>query len=96
MSSPAAPLTGLVVIELGRSVAAPFAGQILGDLGARVVKVEKPEGDDARKWGPPFREGAWAVFQGLNRNKESVALDQSQHDRSFLRRRARAGREPDR
>jgi crotonobetainyl-CoA:carnitine CoA-transferase CaiB-like acyl-CoA transferase len=67
-----APLAGLVVIELGHSVAAPFAGQILGDLGAEVIKIEKPEGDDARKWGPPFVDGASASFQALNRNKRSV------------------------
>lgn len=69
------PLAGLTVVEMGHSVAAPFAGQVLGDLGARVVKVEKPAGDDARKWGPPFWEGASALFQALNRNKASVALD---------------------
>lgn len=70
-----APLAGLVVIELGHSVAAPFAGQILADLGAEVIKVEKAEGDDARHWGPPFWEGASASFQPLNRNKQSVVCD---------------------
>jgi crotonobetainyl-CoA:carnitine CoA-transferase CaiB-like acyl-CoA transferase len=69
------PLNGIVVCELGHSVAAPFAGQVLGDLGAEVVKIEKPGGDDARKWGPPFWEGAAATFQTLNRNKRSVTLD---------------------
>ena len=68
----ALPLAGITVIEMGHSVAAPFAGQILGDLGAEVIKVEKPEGDDARKWGPPFVDGASATFQALNRNKRSV------------------------
>lgn len=67
-----APLAGVVVVEMGHSVAAPFAGQILGDLGAEVIKIEKPEGDDARKWGPPFVDGASATFQSLNRNKRSV------------------------
>ena len=71
----AAPLAGIVVVELGHSVAAPFAGQILADLGADVVKIEKPDGDDARKWGPPFWEGAAANFQPLNRNKKSVVCD---------------------
>ncbi len=66
---------GLVVIELGHSVAAPFAGQILGELGAEVIKIEKSDGDDARKWGPPFWEGASAFFQSLNRNKQSVVCD---------------------
>ena len=52
------PLRGVVAVELGHSVAAPFAGQILGDLGAMVIKVEKPgAGDDARAWGPPFVDG---------------------------------------
>ena len=60
------------MIELGHSVAAPFAGQILADLGAEVIKVEKAEGDDARHWGPPFWEGAAASFQPHNRNKKSV------------------------
>lgn len=70
-----APLTGIVVVELGHSVAAPFAGQVLGDLGAEVVKIEKPAGDDARKWGPPFLDGAAASFQALNRNKRSVVCE---------------------
>jgi crotonobetainyl-CoA:carnitine CoA-transferase CaiB-like acyl-CoA transferase len=69
------PFAGLVVVELGHSVAAPFAGKILGELGAEVIKIEKPDGDDARKWGPPFWEGASSIFQALNRNKSSVACD---------------------
>jgi crotonobetainyl-CoA:carnitine CoA-transferase CaiB-like acyl-CoA transferase len=74
-STGALPLQGRVVIELGHSVAAPFAGQILADLGAEVIKVEKPGGDDARKWGPPFVDGAAATFQSLNRSKRSLVLD---------------------
>jgi crotonobetainyl-CoA:carnitine CoA-transferase CaiB-like acyl-CoA transferase len=73
--SSTAPLAGIVVVELGHSVAAPFAGQILGDLGAEVIKIEKADGDDARKWGPPFWEGAAASFQPLNRNKKSVVCE---------------------
>jgi len=69
------PYQGLIVIELGHSVAAPFAGQILGDLGATVIKVEKRDGDAARAWGPPFHEGAGVMFQVLNRNKQSVVCD---------------------
>lgn len=65
----------MVVVELGHSVAAPFAGQILGDLGAEVLKIEKASGDDARHWGPPFVDGASATFQSLNRNKRSVVCD---------------------
>lgn len=72
---PPQPLAGVVVVELGHSVAAPFAGQILGDLGAEVIKIEKADGDDARHWGPPFWEGASASFQPLNRNKKSVVCD---------------------
>ncbi len=74
-ASSAMPFAGLVVVELGSSVAAPFAGQILGELGAQVIKIEKSEGDDARKWGPPFWEGAGAFFQALNRNKNSVVCE---------------------
>lgn len=70
------PLTGIVAVEIGHSVAAPFSGQILADLGATVVKVENPEGgDDARSWGPPFLHGASVIFQTLNRNKYSAAVN---------------------
>lgn len=70
------PLAGIVVVEFGHSVAAPFAGHVLGDLGAKVIKIENPKGgDDARNWGPPFWHGASAIFQTLNRNKYSAALD---------------------
>ena len=69
------PFAGLVVVELGHSVAAPFAAHILSELGAKVVKIEKKDGDDARQWGPPFWEGASALFQALNRNKASVVCD---------------------
>lgn len=65
------PLAGFTVFEIGQNVAAPFASQILGDLGAHVIKIEKPAGDDARHWGPPDWEGASAMFQTLNRNKVS-------------------------
>lgn len=87
------PFSGLVVVELGHSVAAPFAGQILSELGAQVIKIEKAEGDDARNWGPPFWEGSSAFFQALNRNKQSVVCelrDESQRDalRQLIRDRA--------
>ena len=73
---PAQPLAGLTVVELGHSVAAPVAGLILADLGARVVKIEQPgKGDDARSWGPPFWDGAATLFQTVNRNKLSAAVD---------------------
>lgn len=69
------PLRNITVVELGHSIAGPYAGQILGDLGARVLKVEKARGDDARHWGPPFVDGAAATFQAMNRNKRSVVAD---------------------
>ncbi|HEX8379626.1 MAG TPA: CaiB/BaiF CoA-transferase family protein, partial [Allosphingosinicella sp.] len=71
------PLTGLKVLELARILAGPWAGQLLADLGAEVVKVERPEvGDDTRHWGPPFApDGAAAYFHSCNRGKQSVAID---------------------
>lgn len=73
------PLAGLKVVELARILAGPWAGQILADLGADVIKVEAPEGDDTRRWGPPFltREGeeAAAYFHATNRGKRSVVCD---------------------
>jgi crotonobetainyl-CoA:carnitine CoA-transferase CaiB-like acyl-CoA transferase len=75
------PLSGITVVELGHSVAAPYAGQILADLGARVIKVENPGGGDyARGWGPPFWNGSSTVFHCLNRGKEGVAVDFSRQD----------------
>lgn len=73
-----APLEGIVVVELGTSVAAPYAGLILADLGARVIKIENPDsGDHARGWGPPFWGDDASVFHALNRGKESLAIDLS-------------------
>ena len=70
------PLSGYTVIELGHSVAAPYAGLILAELGAEVIKVERPDvGDDARAWGPPFVDDMAGVFHALNRNKKSVQID---------------------
>ena len=70
------PLDGYTVIELGHSVAAPYAGLILAELGAEVIKVERPGlGDDARAWGPPFVDDMAAVFHALNRHKKSVQID---------------------
>src|SRR3954470_1653087 len=75
MSSPK-PLSGLVVVEIGHSIAAPYAGMILGELGAEVVKVENPRtGDAARGWGPPFLEGAATCFHAVNRAKGSITVD---------------------
>lgn len=70
-----APLAGITVVEIGQNIAAPMATQILGDLGARVIKIEKSDGDDARTWGPPFWHGAASMFQAVNRNKASIAVN---------------------
>ncbi|MCG6904852.1 MAG: CoA transferase [Rhodobacter sp.] len=74
-----APLAGLKVVELARILAGPWAGQTLADLGADVVKVESPDGDDTRKWGPPFVERAGqssaAYYHSCNRGKRSIAVD---------------------
>ena len=70
------PLSGLTVIEIGHSVAAPYAGMILGELGAEVIKVENPKGGDAcRGWGPPFSEGAATAFHAFNRAKRGITID---------------------
>jgi crotonobetainyl-CoA:carnitine CoA-transferase CaiB-like acyl-CoA transferase len=74
------PLAGLKVIELARILAGPWAGQTLADLGAEVIKVESPEGDDTRTWGPPFIENPdgsrdAGYFHATNRGKKSVILD---------------------
>jgi crotonobetainyl-CoA:carnitine CoA-transferase CaiB-like acyl-CoA transferase len=71
-----APLAGVRVLDLSRVLAGPLATMTLGDLGADVVKVERPlEGDDTRHWGPPFAGDDAAYFLSLNRNKRSVAVD---------------------
>ncbi|CAM5320944.1 CaiB/BaiF CoA-transferase family protein [Mycolicibacterium aubagnense] len=75
------PLKGVRVIELARILAGPWAGQMLADLGADVIKVESPEGDDTRKWGPPFVKGkdgenlSAAYYHACNRGKRSIAVD---------------------
>jgi crotonobetainyl-CoA:carnitine CoA-transferase CaiB-like acyl-CoA transferase len=75
MSSPK-PLAGIVMIEIGHSIAAPYAGMIFGELGAEVIKVENPKGGDAcRGWGPPFLEGAATCFHAVNRAKGGIAID---------------------
>jgi len=73
------PLAGLKVVELARILAGPWCGQLLADLGADVVKVEGPDGDDTRRWGPPFinhdGEEAAAYYHACNRGKRSVVVD---------------------
>src|SRR5688572_21079478 len=72
----AGPLTGLTVLDLTRVLSGPYCTMLLGDMGARVIKVEQPgRGDDTRAWGPPFVESESSYFLGVNCNKESVTLD---------------------
>jgi crotonobetainyl-CoA:carnitine CoA-transferase CaiB-like acyl-CoA transferase len=68
-------LAGIRVIDLTRVLGGPYATQILGDHGADVIKVEPPQGDEVRDWGPPFRDGTASYFVGVNRNKRLAALD---------------------
>ena len=79
------PLQDITVVDLSRALAGPHAAMMLGDMGARVIKVETPgTGDDTRGWGPPFvgpedaRESTY--FLSCNRNKESIALDLKSDD----------------
>ena len=75
-TDPRGPLAGVRVLEAARVLAGPLCGQILGDLGAEVVKVERPgQGDETRTWGPPFVGELSAYFLSCNRNKQAVALD---------------------
>jgi crotonobetainyl-CoA:carnitine CoA-transferase CaiB-like acyl-CoA transferase len=87
-----APLAGLRVIELARILAGPWIGQTLADLGADVIKIEAPDGDDTRRWGPPFiaradgGRGDAAYFHACNRGKRSVTADLKTADgRAFVR-----------
>lgn len=73
----AGPLAGLVVADFSRVLAGPYATMLLADLGARVVKVESPAGDDTRRWGPPWHDGVSTYYQSVNRNKRSLVLDLS-------------------
>jgi crotonobetainyl-CoA:carnitine CoA-transferase CaiB-like acyl-CoA transferase len=91
MDKQTAPLAGIRVLELGRLIAAPFCGQILGDLGADVIKVERAgAGDDIRGYGPPFLlndaspGGASSSYLAFNRNKRSIAIDFSSPDGAEL------------
>ena len=73
--SAAGPLDGLLVADFSRILAGPYATMLLADLGAEVVKVEGPRGDDTRSWVPPVHDGVSTYFLGINRNKRSVVLD---------------------
>lgn len=69
-------LSGILVVDFGRVLAAPYATMLLADLGAEIIKIERPgSGDDTRSWGPPWADGEATYFLGVNRNKRSVAVD---------------------
>ncbi len=89
MTAPPGPLEGVVVLDCTQVMAGPFCAMLLADMGADVVKVEKPGGDDARRMGPPFINGESAAFLGVNRNKKSIVLDlKNEIDRDVFRRMA--------
>ena len=75
-AGPAGPLAGVVVADFSRVLAGPYATMLLGDMGATVVKVERPpHGDDTRSWGPPWTDGLSTYYQAVNRNKDAVWCD---------------------
>jgi crotonobetainyl-CoA:carnitine CoA-transferase CaiB-like acyl-CoA transferase len=79
MQSPATgALAGIRVIDLSRVLGGPYCGQILADHGADVLKIEPPQGDETRTWGPPFQSGVASYYMGLNRNKRGIRLDLTQ------------------
>lgn len=87
MTSPLTPgaLAGTRVIDLSRVLGGPYCGQILADHGADVLKIEPPQGDETRTWGPPFEGGVASYYMGLNRNKDGIRLDlRQQADREHL------------
>ncbi len=98
-AAPMRPLDGITVVDLTRVLSGPYCTMLLADMGARVIKIERPgTGDDTRAWGPPFVHGESSYFLSINRNKESVALDFKEprgraHARRADRARRRAGRE---
>src|SRR5262245_28244259 len=69
------PLDDVTVLDLSHALAGPFASTMLGDFGAEIIKIEPPEGEISRAWGPPFYGDESAYFVNLNRNKKSVAID---------------------
>ena len=69
------PLEGVRVVEIAQNLAGPIAAEILAHMGADVIKVERPEGDDARRWGPPFHKGTSPGYLAVNANKRSISVD---------------------
>jgi crotonobetainyl-CoA:carnitine CoA-transferase CaiB-like acyl-CoA transferase len=87
VSDAARPLAGIVIADLSRVLAGPYATMLLGDLGAHVIKIESPLGDDTRQWMPPVRDDESTYYLGVNRNKHSIALDFADAaDRDLLKR----------
>lgn len=78
MGTPSLPLEGITVLEFGQAVSSPLCTMLLGDLGADVIKIEPPQGDPARGYGPPFVAGESPYFLSVNRNKRSIAIDLKQ------------------
>lgn len=78
MTASPGSLSGIRVIDASRVLGGPYAGQVLADHGADVVKIEPPAGDETRGWGPPFLDGTASYYLGLNRNKRGMAIDMSQ------------------
>ncbi len=84
---PPGPLHGVRIVDLTRVLAGPFATMMMADLGADVIKVESPAGDDTRRWGPPWVNGESAYFTCTNRNKRGIVLDfRREPDREIVRR----------
>src|SRR4029453_16175475 len=75
MGGSGGPLAGVLVADFSRILAGPYATMLLADLGADVIKVESPGGDDTRTWMPPVRDGMSTYYLGINRGKRSIALD---------------------
>ena len=63
------------LIDLSRIIVGPYASMVLSDFGVETIKIEAPEGDPTRKWGPPYSNGTSTYFQSINRNKKSIVLD---------------------
>ena len=68
-------LAGIKIIDCTRVLGGPYCTQMLGDHGAEIIRVEPPQGDEVRDWGPPFHEDDASYFIGVNRNKKSIGLD---------------------
>jgi len=81
------PLAGLLVADFSRILAGPYATMLLADMGAEVVKVEGPGGDDTRTWQPPVRDGISTYYLSVNRNKRSIAVDMAHPEGADLVRR---------